>query len=59
MLISAGEDGIADTADLTGMLTTTEDVEDFLATGVDFLAPSFGNIHGEYGIKGPNLDYER
>ena len=57
--IEGGEDGIADTADLEAVLTTAEDVEDFYATGVDFLAPAFGNIHGEYGPKGPQLDYDR
>ncbi|KAF3163765.1 hypothetical protein EYR41_004710 [Orbilia oligospora] len=57
--IEGGEDGIADTADLEGLLTTAEDIEDFLATGVDFLAPSFGNVHGEYGKRGPQLDYAR
>jgi len=57
--IEGGEDGIADTADLEGIKTTKEDVEDFYATGVDFLAPAFGNIHGEYGAKGPQLDFDR
>ncbi|KAK6359191.1 hypothetical protein TWF696_000356 [Orbilia brochopaga] len=57
--IEGGEDGIADTADLSALLTTQSDVEEFLATGVDFLAPSFGNVHGEYGARGPQLDYER
>jgi fructose-bisphosphate aldolase class II len=57
--IEGGEDGIADTADLEGVKTTAEDVEDFAATGVDFLAPAFGNIHGEYGAKGPQLDFPR
>jgi len=57
--IEGGEDGIASTADLEGVMTTAEDVEDFFNTGVDFLAPAFGNIHGEYGSKGPQLDFER
>jgi fructose-bisphosphate aldolase class II len=57
--IEGGEDGIADTADLEGALTTAEQVEDFIATGIDFLAPAFGNVHGEYGTRGPVLDYER
>lgn len=57
--IEGGEDGIADTADLSGMLTTPEEVEDFIDTGVDFLAPAFGNVHGEYGARGPRLEYER
>jgi fructose-bisphosphate aldolase class II len=57
--IEGGEDGIADTADLTGALTTPEQVEDFIATGIDFLAPAFGNVHGEYGKRGPILEFGR
>lgn len=59
--LEGGEDGVADTVDLDGVLTTPEDVEQFIATGVDFLAPAFGNIHGEnpYGKAGPQLDYAR
>ncbi|PSR83205.1 fructose-bisphosphate aldolase [Coniella lustricola] len=57
--IEGGEDGIADTADLEGALTTAEQVEDFIATGIDFLAPAFGNVHGDYGPKGPQLEYDR
>lgn len=57
--IEGGEDGIADTADLEGALTTAEQVEDFIATGIDFLAPAFGNVHGDYGPRGPELQYDR
>ncbi|KAK2606472.1 hypothetical protein QQS21_003165 [Conoideocrella luteorostrata] len=57
--IEGGEDGIASTGDLEGALTTEEQVEDFVATGIDFLAPAFGNIHGEYGPKGPDLQFDR
>lgn len=57
--IEGGEDGIADTADLEGVMTTAEDVEQFVATGVDILAPAFGNVHGEYGPQGPQFDFER
>lgn len=57
--IEGGEDGIADTADLEGALTTEEQVEDFIATGIDFLAPAFGNVHGEYGKRGPILEFDR
>lgn len=57
--IEGGEDGIADTADLEGTLTTGDQVEDFIATGIDFLAPAFGNVHGEYGARGPILEYDR
>lgn len=57
--IEGGEDGIADTADLEGVMTTPEEVEEFVDTGVDFLAPAFGNVHGEYGSRGPQLDFDR
>lgn len=57
--IEGGEDGIADTADLSGMLTTPDEVDDFIDTGVDFLAPAVGNVHGEYGNRGPVLEYDR
>lgn len=57
--IEGGEDGIADTADLEGALTTGEQVDDFIATGIDLLAPAFGNVHGEYGKRGPVLEYDR
>ncbi|TEA14938.1 putative fructose-bisphosphate aldolase [Colletotrichum sidae] len=54
--INGGEDGIADTGDLEG---NPEEVEDFINAEIDLLAPSIGNIHGDYGPKGPQLDYER
>ena len=57
--IEGGEDGIADTVDLSGMLTTPEEAIEFIDTGVDFLAPAFGNVHGEYGTRGPRLDFAR
>ncbi|KAI9845005.1 MAG: hypothetical protein M1837_005149 [Sclerophora amabilis] len=59
--IEGGEDGVADTntMDLSGLLTTAEEANEFVQTGVDFLAPSFGNVHGEYGAKGPQLDFAR
>lgn len=57
--IEGGEDGVADTADLEAVLTTPEQAEEFLALGIDWLAPAFGNVHGKYGPKGPSLDYER
>ncbi|KAF4341195.1 NAD(P)-binding domain protein [Fusarium beomiforme] len=57
--IEGGEDGIADTADLEGALTTDEQVEDFIATGIDFLAPALGNAHGEYGKRGLVLEFDR
>lgn len=57
--INGGEDGVEDTGDLEGVLTTPEQAEEFLALGIDWLAPAFGNVHGKYGPKGPSLDYDR
>ena len=58
--IEGGEDGVKDTAELQGMMTTAEDVDDFVATGIDFLAPAFGNVHGDYhGVENIHLDYDR
>ncbi|KAH0364389.1 aldolase, partial [Aureobasidium melanogenum] len=58
--IEGGEDGVKDTAELEGMMTTAEEVDDFIATGIDFLAPAFGNVHGDYhGVENIHLDYER
>lgn len=58
--IEGGEDGVKDTAELEGMMTTAEEVDDFVATGIDFLAPAFGNVHGDYhGVENIHLDYER
>lgn len=57
--IEGGEDGVADTADLTGLLTTPEESHEFVATGIDWLAPAFGNVHGSYGPRGIQLEYDR
>jgi fructose-bisphosphate aldolase class II len=59
--IDGGEDGVGDTADLglEAILTTPEQAEEFVALGINWLAPAFGNVHGKYGAKGPQLDYDR
>lgn len=59
--IEGGEDGLTDTAEaeLEGMLTTAEEAGEFVETGIDWLAPAFGNVHGAYGPRGIRLDYER
>lgn len=57
--IEGGEDGVMDTAGLLACMTTPEEIEEFVATGVDTLAPAFGNVHGEYGPRGPQLDFDR
>ncbi|PYH49597.1 class II fructose-bisphosphate aldolase [Aspergillus saccharolyticus JOP 1030-1] len=57
--IEGGEDGVADTADLAGLLTTPEESVEFADTGIDWLAPAFGNVHGSYGPRGIVLEYDR
>lgn len=61
--IEGGEDGVSDTREggLEGCLTTSEEVNDFVGTGVEILAPAIGNMHGEnpYGDREPELDFER
>lgn len=57
--IEGGEDGISDTADLSGLMTTPEETQQFVDAGVDFLAPAFGNVHGEYGPRGIILEWDR
>lgn len=41
------------------LLTGPAEVEDFLGAAIDILAPSIGNIHGDYGSRGPQLDFAR
>lgn len=57
--IEGGEDGVADTVDLEGVLTTEEDAREFVDTGIAWLAPAFGNVHGSYGPRGIRLEYDR
>lgn len=57
--INGSEDGIADTIDMEEILTTPEQAEEFVSLGIDWLAPAFGNVHGVYGPKGPQLDFPR
>jgi fructose-bisphosphate aldolase, class II len=58
--INGGEDGVKDTGDLEGMLTTPEEALQFVETGIDFLAPAFGNVHGKYGgVENIKLDLPR
>ncbi|PON28635.1 hypothetical protein TGAM01_v202482 [Trichoderma gamsii] len=57
--IEGGEDGVSDTLDLAGLMTSAEEAQQFVDAGVDLLAPAFGNVHGEYGPRGIVLDFER
>lgn len=51
--IDGAEDGV-EAPDMDGLLTEPEDAVSFIeVTGVDFLAPAFGNMHGAYPAKGP------
>ncbi|KAK3216930.1 hypothetical protein GRF29_1g1423726 [Pseudopithomyces chartarum] len=59
--IDGGEDGVGDVAamGLEAILTTPDQAEEFVSLGINWLAPAFGNVHGKYGPKGPQLDYDR
>ena len=57
--IQGGEDGVLDTAELEAVMTTEEEAKRFVETGIDWLAPAFGNVHGSYGERGIRLEYER
>jgi fructose-bisphosphate aldolase class II len=58
--INGGEAGVQDTGDLEGILTSPEEAEQFIATGIDFLAPAIGNVHGPYhGVENIRLDFAR
>ena len=57
--IEGGEDGVKDTADLAGILTSPEEAQEFVDTGITWLAPAFGNVHGNYGSRGIRLEYDR
>ncbi|KAF2972625.1 hypothetical protein GQX73_g882 [Xylaria multiplex] len=51
--IEGGEDGLPN-VDLDAIMTQPGEVHDFVQrTGAQFMAPSFGNIHGHYGPRGP------
>lgn len=56
--IEGGEDGVCDTADLEGILTTPEEAKLFIETGIDILAPAIGNFHGDYPPSGPQLRFD-
>ncbi|GMF04717.1 catalytic activity protein [[Candida] boidinii] len=56
--IEGGEDGILHTGDLEGLLTNIEEAKLFFDTGIDIIAPSFGNVHGDYGKEGPSLNFD-
>ena len=57
--IQGGEDGVKDTAELEAIMTSPEEAREFVDTGIDWLAPAFGNVHGSYGPRGIRLEYER
>jgi len=58
--INGGEAGVQDTGDLEGILTTPDEAMQFINTGIDFLAPAIGNVHGPYnGVENIHLDFPR
>ena len=55
--IEGGEDGLP-TVDMESILTQPGTARDFVKnTGVQFLAPAFGNVHGKYGFGGPEASW--
>lgn len=56
--ITGGEDGVMDTADLEAIMTRPEEAREFADTGIDWLAPAFGNVHGNYGSRGIQLEFD-
>jgi fructose-bisphosphate aldolase class II len=55
--IEGSEDGLPN-VDLGSIFTKPEEAKTFMEqTGADFLAPSFGNIHGGYGPGGPEKSW--
>ncbi|OAA68012.1 Ketose-bisphosphate aldolase, class-II [Niveomyces insectorum RCEF 264] len=56
--INGVEDGIEDTGDMDEILTGPAEAEEFVACGIDWLAPAFGNVHGVYPPKGPQLRFD-
>ena len=57
--IEGGEDGVTDTGALEALMTDAAQARRFVDTGIDWLAPAFGNVHGSYGRRGIRLDYDR
>ena len=56
--ISGTEDGMT-VAEKEGKMTDPRQAKEFVAaTGVDFLAVTIGNVHGEY-VSEPRLDFDR
>ena len=55
--IEGGEDGLPN-VDMETILTQPDMAKEFVKeTGVQFLAPAFGNIHGAYGPGGPKASW--
>jgi fructose-bisphosphate aldolase class II len=57
--IEGGEDGLADTGSLESIFTTPEMAHRFIETGIDFLAPCIGNVHGGDPENLAPFDFER
>ena len=56
--IEGGEDGLP-SVDMESVMTRPEEAETFVReTGIQFLAPSFGNIHGGYPAGGAEKSWD-
>ncbi|PTB44048.1 hypothetical protein M441DRAFT_65820 [Trichoderma asperellum CBS 433.97] len=47
------------TLGLAGLMTTTEEAQQFVDAEVNLIAPAFGNVHRDYGPRDIVLDLER
>lgn len=57
--VQGGEDGISDTADLAGLLTTAAEAREFVGTGIDWLGPAFRQRAWRLRGAGIVLEYDR
>ena len=42
----------------SALFTSPSEVDDFLAAGINLLAPSIGNVHGDYPASAPQLHFD-
>ena len=58
--INGDEDGVEDIGKLKEIADDGGGAEEFVSTGIGFLAPAFRNVHGSYrGIENIKLDFPR
>ena len=57
--VQGGENKIVNITELKAVMMTEEKARRFVETGIDWLAPAFGNVYGSYGERGIRLEYKR